>query len=120
MKHKRIRLTEDVVVSLEALLASQVAASCLLTPAERGVKYVTSLVRRRRGGVERRVRFDTATADSLGALILKCRPPAEGQELALDYLLQQVEHYRSDAGAAARAREVRRVQSYKHKEADGA
>lgn len=119
-KRKSIWLTEQVVVSLEALLASPAAAQCLLTPAERGLHYITSLVRRRRGELIRRVRFDAATADSLGDLIIKCRPPAPCQALGLEYLLQQVQIYRSPDSRAARAREVRRVQSYKLKEADGA
>lgn len=122
-KRKSIWLTEQVVASLEALLASPQAAQCLLTPAERGLHYITSLVRRRRGEPIRRVRFDATTADSLARLYIKCRAwnqlnPA--QALGLEYLLQQVEIYRSPDSRAARAREVRRVQSYKLKEADGA
>lgn len=121
-RQPRIHLTEQVIHSLEALLAAQESTDFIFTPRERGVRYVTALVRRHRGQPTTRARFDTATADSLGDLILKCEPPAPTMALGLQYLRQQVEHYRSPARVEARQREVARVRRHQilHKEADGA
>lgn len=115
MTEKHIQLNVQTAASLDELLRTYPPANYLGTPRQRAMEYVVALLAHYRDRA-RKPKFHEPVVASLEDLLQHGAGVPATAALGLQYLREQVAHYNSPEAREAREREVRRVQSYRHKE----